>query len=774
MRKCGLIFILSILISCELFSQDLPSTELPLVEQLALAKNAEEKVDILNKLSREFARKDLAKAVNYAENALHIADSIQYKAGIALAIARKARAISFQGDNENGFSLYNDAIEKFKVLGDIDNHADALNDIGTIFLNTSQFDSAKIYFQKGYELAAKVDNDFVQANSLGNLANIQNYQGEYDDALVSYEACLHKMEAIGNTRGMSICNGNMGVIYERQGIYLEALKHYQEAQRIDEERKDSLGLAYGLNNIGVVFRNISQFERAREAFEKALGLAQMAQDKRILSYTVGNLAVNHRLKGNLDQALEFQQTHLSLAKEISEGVEEAAALSEIGLIYKEKGDLEKAKNFLQESKSICELTKDFNLLAQIQVQLAEIAFSKGDIVLAEKRAQEALSIETMKDNIRIQNGIADILTKIYEEKGQIKSALKWQKILRTTGDSLINAEKVKELAGLDYQYQFEREKIANETEKQKLAEENKAKEEELVRQRRNSFLLLIFLIIFIVLLTITIRLNSNIGKKNQQLEELSSKLVQSNQNLNKQNTEQKRAIDMLEVFAESAAHDLKAPLRIAGSYSSLLRKKHKNVWSEQEEGFWEVIMKNIKTLSKQIDDLLSISKIGQNLPEATAVEIEPVIDAVKEVYIEQIQAKNAQILVSSYLPMINGHESLVHRLFQNLISNSLKFSDPERLPVIEINGTPTEKGWFAYEIKDNGLGIAEKDQVKIFALFNRVRKDNGYNVEGTGIGLATCRKIVKHYGGKIWVESKEGEGTSMFFELPIISRLYSK
>ena len=127
-----------------------------------------------------------------------------------------------------------------------------------------------------------------------------------------------------------------------------------------------------------------------------------------------------------------------------------------------------------------------------------------------------------------------------------------------------------------------------------------------------------------------------------------------------------------------------------------------------------------------------------------------------------IEESSAEITVAAELPVISGARGELVRLFQNLVGNALKYRQPNRRPVIAISCQRYEGGW-QFAIADNGIGIAPEYFDRIFAIFQRLHTRDTY--DGTGIGLAICKKIVEHHGGRIWVESVPGEGSTFFFTL---------
>lgn len=217
----------------------------------------------------------------------------------------------------------------------------------------------------------------------------------------------------------------------------------------------------------------------------------------------------------------------------------------------------------------------------------------------------------------------------------------------------------------------------------------------------------------------------------------------------------------LEQFAYIASHDLQEPLRTLISISELFEQKYKGKLDEQADKLMHYIRDASKRMSALVKGLMDYSRIGKTT-ELTEVDCNTIVNEVQVDLANKIKETNAQIVVDQ-LPKIKGYEVELRLLFQNLISNGLKFQKEGVTPVIRISAEKTKQHWKLL-FQDNGVGIGEEHKERIFTIFQRLHNKNEY--EGTGIGLAHCQKIIDLHGGKIWVESKVGEGSTFFVVLP--------
>ena len=219
----------------------------------------------------------------------------------------------------------------------------------------------------------------------------------------------------------------------------------------------------------------------------------------------------------------------------------------------------------------------------------------------------------------------------------------------------------------------------------------------------------------------------------------------------------------LEQFAYVASHDLQTPLRNVVSYTQLLAKRYGGQLDEDADEFIGYIVGGAKHMSQMITDLLSYARVSTSPQQAVAVELGSVVDGVLSRYRAAIDNAGATVTVGE-LPTVLAEDLPMESLFQNLIENAVHFRDPDRPLRIEIEAEPADDGFFQFTVRDNGIGIAPEYHDKVFVIFQRL--DPTAFPSGTGIGLATCRRIVYRFGGKIWVESDSGKGTTFHFTLP--------
>ncbi len=217
----------------------------------------------------------------------------------------------------------------------------------------------------------------------------------------------------------------------------------------------------------------------------------------------------------------------------------------------------------------------------------------------------------------------------------------------------------------------------------------------------------------------------------------------------------------LEQFAYVSSHDLKEPLRMITSFLQLLQKKYADTLDEDANEFINYALDGAKRLDLLINDLLEFSQIGSLERELKYLDSERIVELVLINLKPLIQDNNVKITYDS-LPSIYANDQQILQLFQNLISNAIKYRG-EKNPEIHISSNKLDNEYI-FSVKDNGIGIDKKHLEQIFTIFQRLHTRGKY--AGTGIGLAISEKIVQQHHGKIWAESELGKGTTFYFTIP--------
>jgi len=218
----------------------------------------------------------------------------------------------------------------------------------------------------------------------------------------------------------------------------------------------------------------------------------------------------------------------------------------------------------------------------------------------------------------------------------------------------------------------------------------------------------------------------------------------------------------MEQFAYIASHDLQEPLRTLSNYVGLFRKDHKGKLDANAEKYLDYISTATNRMQSLVRDLLEYARIGQN-KNVVAIDCNYLLQEVLNDLAASVKETNEQIAFE-HLPVVNGYVEL-KSVFQNLISNAIKFRKGNTPTIIRVNAQERTNDWL-FVIIDNGIGIERKYHERIFSIFQKLHSQKQY--AGTGIGLAQCKKIVELHNGKIWIESEPEAGSTFYFTIPKI------
>ena len=250
---------------------------------------------------------------------------------------------------------------------------------------------------------------------------------------------------------------------------------------------------------------------------------------------------------------------------------------------------------------------------------------------------------------------------------------------------------------------------------------------------------------------VLIRARDRARAAEQQLRETQRQLQVQAEQLQRSNRD-------LEEFAFVASHDMQEPLRMVNIYSQLLLKKVNARDSAELTQYADYVTEGVERIQRLISDLLNDSRVIHDDADRIVVDARAAVaEALKAN--EDVVAQSGALIITDPLPMVLAGETHVVQVFQNLISNSIKYRKENIAPRIHISAE-VEDGSATFRVRDNGIGFESEYAEKVFKLFTRL---HGKHYPGSGLGLAICQRVVERYGGKIWVESKPGEGSTFLF-----------
>lgn len=530
----------------------------------------------------------------------------------------------------------------------------------------------------------------------------------------------------------------------------------------------------GVLGTDAVTNNLSNFTKNRRVFDKLIEVKRISGIEEIENYNVVYVNTTYEyLLNSINDYIKGKQILI-----ITEGYPTNASMinmTKVGDSY----SYDINRMYLREA----------NL--RIAPTLANHAVSANDLKekLFEKTEQKLYVVSRENDEQKriIENQI-DVINKkkiaLIEKDNSIKSLslegeLKNKEIKEKISLVKINEQKLNlQIAQINFQQQ-KIDSINTQIQEQKrvLVEQSndiKEKTEVLAKkniiidtQRKHNIVLTILsTMLFLLSLSLLIAYLKN-KKLHKQLQVQHVEINNQAKLLTSKNKE-------LEQFAYITSHDLQEPLNTISSFINIIKDEYHNKFDNDGKQMLDFVKEGSIRMKKLIDALLQYSRLGRS-KEYQFVQCTPLLDILTEDMQSTIKSTNAKISYQG-LPTIKGNEVELRLLFQNLISNGIKFRNPDTIPEIEIQckevcdtdeTVKKEQKFWEFSVSDNGIGIAKEYQDRVFAIFQRLHSRLDY--EGSGIGLAHCKKIVEAHSGKIWFTSEQGVGTTFSFSIPIES-----
>ena len=555
--------------------------------------------------------------------------------------------------------------------------------------------------------------------------------------------------------------GYIANIHQKLGNYDRSLDYQLRALSINEKIQDSLGIARSLYDLGTLYFYQKNYEAALQNYEAALEICKAQKNQNAVFSCLAALGSVQSHLENIELALEYNFKSLDLAKQ-KQLKSQSYALNNIGYNYIKLGDHNCAKWYLSEAIKIQKQAGDKWGQVCTYVNLGELHLKEGKFYAAIQSLQIGLDLGRHIGSKSREVDYFKLLAEAYHKAGYFDASyVAFQKHI-SIKDSLNNEKNLLKEASLKSAHEIQR--------REREIKDLKLENEILVRDQEITQLNQKYLWVGTSLLVLTLFFSfigyryRHQGKINRQLKAMNEKEKLANRQLEFSNAELKK-------FAYIASHDLKAPLRSIGSFTGLLKRRYDHLFDQNAKEYMEFIIEGSKRMNQLLDDLLAYSKIEklaynkegirQSLEEW--LDTRSVVSNALHNLSYRINEHQADILVNeSALPKLKANQSHMTQLFQNIIDNGIKFKGTAR-PQISIDcATDAQKHTFS--IRDNGIGIAPEYKDKIFGMFNRLHGVDAY--EGTGIGLATCKKIIERHGGEIWVESEIGRGSTFYFSIP--------
>lgn len=490
-----------------------------------------------------------------------------------------------------------------------------------------------------------------------------------------------------------------------------AMLYFRNALDKSKEIDYRYGVAYCLINIGTIYANLFNYNEALDRYTKVLEEYEDALDDSTGLIIMNNIGNIYYTVGKLDEALDYFERSLILAESIQYTEMLAHTMAQISRTLVAQKRYDEALDYAFKSEALIEESGNEEGKQINYITLGNIYYKLGDHSLAMKYVGKGIVCsKQVKDSVSEIRGYR-LMSNIFREKGDFEKALNYQLIYSQAQEKYAMEQRNRQIIDIEIRYDFQQ----------------KEKEVELLKKYKNKLL----------------SQRDTIAAQNEKLTDANNDLMQ---------------------FAYAVSHDLKEPLRMIGSYSQLIHRRYAAKLEDSSDEFFGYVNEGVSRMNKLLDDLLKYAIIGRDdNQDWEEVSLQEVLDVTRfnlKLVIEESKAS----IISNELPSIQTNRAYMSQLFQNLISNAIKFTKKDQTPQITISYDLIDNQ-HQISFQDNGIGMPAEALGRIFIIFQRLHKRSGY--AGTGIGLSICMKIIERLGGSISVESEEGFGSKFIVLLPM-------
>ena len=664
-----------------------------------------QEVNILQRLAWEMKDQDLPKAGQLIDKALKLAQNISYDEGLAKAYKTKGVLAWYKGDIDGAKVLFQKALRQFEKTGDKKEIANTINNIGLAHQTTGDYTLSIEQLSRALEIRKEIEDSAGMATSYNNLGVLYHMTGDFEKSLKFHTQALKIRQEIGDVKNSAHSYLNVGNIYMVTGDLDKALESFSDGLDIHQKTNNRRGMADAHTNIGDIYLEGKAHEEALEHYLEALVIREKLDDKTGVRESLSSIGKVHFARKDYKQAIANYVRALTISQTMDDKPGMLEQYNLLGACYNRLENPEVALSYLTKSMT---LAKEIGALTEL---------SKAYQLAADAHVLRA----------------------------EFAEAYGYQRRYIEAKDSMFNQEKTRALVEMQTQYDVE----SKEREIDLLTKDTQIFQ----LQKRGLMIGLITLLFgglasfFYYRYRVQTRSARILFSQKQEIEAQNRELSISNRDL--------------EQFAYVVSHDLKQPLRTIGSYVGLIERRYKEDLGEDGQEFMDFITSGVRRMSTLLGDLLEYSQTGKR-GDDEVVDLNDVMNVASQNLIQQIREENALVKVDP-MPELIGNKNALVQLFQNLVSNAIKFRGDD-LPVVEV-GYEDEGDHHLISVRDNGIGIDEAYKEKIFVVFQRLHHTQDV-YPGTGIGLSICQKVVKQHGGDIWVESNYGQGSTFFIRLP--------
>ncbi|HYF68163.1 MAG TPA: tetratricopeptide repeat protein [Ohtaekwangia sp.] len=587
-----------------------------------------------------------------------------------------------------------------------------------------------------------------KGRAYSSMGSIFRVRGDYRAALNADNTALEATVMLKDSTMLSLCFNNVGYDYYDLGEYDEAYHYFTRSYKIAQLRRDSMWMAISMHNVGRVFKSIGQYDRAMDY----ITFARKVNDDRGEPFSLSEIGDVLLRKGEYDSAMIYLLDGLAKSKEYNLHGLQPRNMINIAKVFVKKQDMKTALSYYDTAYMLYSRNNDRYGIAEVKLGQGLVQLAMGNYNTSLDAIQRSLELARQQNANVLEIQCYQQLSTLWELKGDYKKALTYFKEFKQLEDTLFSQ---------DMQSKLVRDQLRFETESKdsQIAVLSKQQAEQKDEIKRQEFVTNILVVVMalsgIVLITVY--------RSGQRRRKINMLLLQHQEETEKRSEELERLNQVKDKFFSIISHDLRSPINALAGMLDLMDKGA--VTAEElpvHVKELRVRFNHTRTLLNNLLDwtLLQMDKL--NL-QPGKIDLHKMVDE-NILLLGPVQGKDIHILNQIPESTISFADlNTVNLVIRNLITNAIKFTNDGGEVIIRSEDKGNE--WLV-SVRDNGVGIKPEVMDILFDKTAPYTTRGTANEKGTGLGLILCKEFIEKNGGKIGVESKEGDGSTFFFTLP--------
>lgn len=619
-------------------------------------------------------------------------------------------------------------------------------------LGFDHIDTSFILCHKIFQVAGLIGDTSALAHAGVRISSLHAAQGEFVTALQYDRQALAQMTRLDDKKGIAESYNALGEDYLGLGLYNEAYIHYQRSIEYSKAIEDSLLLTIATYNLGRVFKAAGQLDRAVEYINTSMKMSELIDDQVGVAYSLHDLGDIYLKKGEIDEALKSLEVALQLAEEVDDNIIIPQILDKIAELHLSTGQYEKALNYYSHSYSIYDRQSNDNAKAKVSLGIGRIAMQQNKMEQAKTYLDDALKVAQDNHAGTLLMLSHQELSRWYEKRGNFKRSLELLKRSKVLEDSLTVANSSQQFAQTQVQYELAKKDLAiDELNQKEKARQIQLKNEEFLRN------VLVVILAFTAILLVTLYRNSVRNKRANQL------LLVHQREIESKTKELQSLLSMKDKFFSIISHDLRSPINALVGILDMLKEGH--LTQNELIRLTQSLRVRLDSTRKMLDNLLDWAMMEMNeiMLRREDIQLYNFVQA-NLLFFQGSSDKEIKFmnLVKEDI-WVNADRNMLDLIIRNLISNSIKFTNQGG--EIIISSEALEDEMVTVSISDNGVGMSSDMVKNLFSTTTLLTTLGTANEKGRGLGLRLCKEFVEKMGGKIWVESEEGKGSTFKFTI---------